>query len=265
MADRANRGRQKIQMRKMENNSNLQVTFSKRRCGLFKKASELSTLTGVEIAMIIHSPGKKTYSFGHPSVQAVIDRYLGVNPGPATTGKSETEVLMENFRKITVNNLNEEYTAINEELQREKKKGEVLNQKARAGQAQNWYERPVDGMNKAQLDFLGSALVELRATMAHHSEVMQKRLAEMMQHNAMAQHAEMMQHNAAMAQQAEMMQQNVVGGFEDHMQLTAAPDGPFYGGSSSSHGAMIPYAALPQTPPPSGRPWDQNLGSGRFY
>ncbi|KAK9941693.1 hypothetical protein M0R45_007389 [Rubus argutus] len=252
MADRANRGRQKIQMRKMENNSNLQVTFSKRRCGLFKKASELSTLTGVEIAMIIHSPGNKTYSFGHPSVQAVIDRYLGVNPGPATTEKSETEVLMENFRKITVNNLNEEYTAINEELQREKKKGEVLNLKARAGQAQNWYERPVDGMNKAQLDFLGSALVELRATMAHHCEVMQIKLAEMMQHNAMAQHAE-------------MMQQNVVGGFEDHMQLTAAPAGPFYGGSSSSHGAMIPYAALPQTPPPSGRPWDQNLGSGRFY
>lgn len=253
MAARASRGRQKIQMRKMENNSNLQVTFSKRRCGLFKKASELSTLTGVEIAMIIHSPGKKTYSFGHPSVQAVIDRYLGVSPCPATTEKSETEVLMENFRKITVNNLNEEYTAINEEVQREKKKGEVLNQKARAGQAQNWYERPVDGMNKAQLDFLGSALVELRATMAQHSEVMQKKLAEMMQHNA------------AIAQQAEMMQQNAVGGFEDHMQLTAAPAGPFYGGSSSSHGAMIPYAAVPQPPPPSGGPWDQNLGSGRFY
>lgn len=260
MAARANRGRQKIQMRKMENNSNLQVTFSKRRCGLFKKASELSTLTGVEIAMIIHSPGKKTYSFGHPSVQAVIDRYLGVSPRPATTEKSETEVLMENFRKITVNNLNEEYTAINEEVQREKKKGEVLNQKARVGQAQNWYERPVDSMNKAQLDFLGSALVELRAMMAQHSEVMQKKLAEMMQHNAMAQHAEMMQYNAAMAQQ------NAVGGFEGHMQLTAAPAGPFCGGSSSSHRAMIPYAAVPQPPPPpSAGPWDQNLRSGRFY
>ncbi|KAL7236244.1 hypothetical protein ACSBR1_019496 [Camellia fascicularis] len=39
-------------MTKMENESNLQVTFSKRRSGLFKKASELSILCGAEVGIM---------------------------------------------------------------------------------------------------------------------------------------------------------------------------------------------------------------------
>nr|GEV95430.1 agamous-like MADS-box protein AGL62 [Tanacetum cinerariifolium] len=34
-----------------------QVTFSKRRKGLFKKASELCVLTGAKMAILVQSPG----------------------------------------------------------------------------------------------------------------------------------------------------------------------------------------------------------------
>jgi hypothetical protein len=53
---RKGKGRRKIEMKKMSNQSNLQVTFSKRRSGIFKKASELSTLCGVDLALVGFSP-----------------------------------------------------------------------------------------------------------------------------------------------------------------------------------------------------------------
>ncbi|KAF7127889.1 hypothetical protein RHSIM_Rhsim11G0149200 [Rhododendron simsii] len=52
MAKKPSMGRQKIKIAKIEIKNHLQVTFSKRRSGLFKKASELCTLCGVEIAIL---------------------------------------------------------------------------------------------------------------------------------------------------------------------------------------------------------------------
>lgn len=69
------RGRQKIPIEKIAKKSNLQVTFSKRRAGLFKKARELSTLSGAQVAIIVESPGGKHFSFGTPSVDSVIHRF----------------------------------------------------------------------------------------------------------------------------------------------------------------------------------------------
>ncbi|CAI9090410.1 OLC1v1025174C1, partial [Oldenlandia corymbosa var. corymbosa] len=55
--------------------NHLQVTFSKRRAGLFKKASEFCTLTGSEPAIVVFSPGDKAYSFSCPGVSEVIEKY----------------------------------------------------------------------------------------------------------------------------------------------------------------------------------------------
>lgn len=81
MAKKPSMGRQKI---KIEIKNHLQVTFSKRRSGLFKKASELCTLCGVEMAIIVFSPARKVFSFGHPNVEYIIDRFLTRNPAPNT-------------------------------------------------------------------------------------------------------------------------------------------------------------------------------------
>lgn len=50
-------------MRRIENATSRQVTFSKRRNGLFKKAFELSVLCDAEVALIIFSPRGKLYEF----------------------------------------------------------------------------------------------------------------------------------------------------------------------------------------------------------
>ena len=48
-------GRGKVQLKRIENKINRQVTFSKRRAGLLKKAHEISVLCDAEVAVIIFS------------------------------------------------------------------------------------------------------------------------------------------------------------------------------------------------------------------
>ncbi|CAI0459421.1 unnamed protein product [Linum tenue] len=73
---KATKGRQKIAIRKIENKSHRQVTFSKRRNGLVMKASEVS-LSGAHVAVIAFSPGGKVFSFGYPDTDSVVRRYMG--------------------------------------------------------------------------------------------------------------------------------------------------------------------------------------------
>nr|GEX88810.1 transcription factor, MADS-box [Tanacetum cinerariifolium] len=54
---RSSKGRQKIDIKKIEAKSSRQVTFSKRRAGLFKKAVELYVLTGAKVGILVKSPG----------------------------------------------------------------------------------------------------------------------------------------------------------------------------------------------------------------
>ncbi|KAI0515886.1 hypothetical protein KFK09_008555 [Dendrobium nobile] len=78
-------GRKKIEIKRIEKEENRQVCFSKRRKGLFKKASELSTLCGAEVAVVVFSLTGKPYCFGHPSVDHVLRRFLSNISGPSDT------------------------------------------------------------------------------------------------------------------------------------------------------------------------------------
>lgn len=50
-------------MKRIENAASRQVTFSKRRNGLLKKAYELSVLCDAEVALLIFSQKGKLYEF----------------------------------------------------------------------------------------------------------------------------------------------------------------------------------------------------------
>ncbi|KAH7512829.1 hypothetical protein FEM48_Zijuj12G0131400 [Ziziphus jujuba var. spinosa] len=58
-------GRGRVELKRIENKINRQVTFSKRRNGLLKKAYELSVLCDAEVALIIFSSRGKLYEFGN--------------------------------------------------------------------------------------------------------------------------------------------------------------------------------------------------------
>ncbi|XP_047089096.1 MADS-box transcription factor 50-like [Lolium rigidum] len=67
--------RGKTQMKRIENPTSRQVTFSKRRGGLLKKAFELSVLCDAEVALIVFSPRGRLYEFASASMQRTIERY----------------------------------------------------------------------------------------------------------------------------------------------------------------------------------------------
>ncbi|KAL6982251.1 hypothetical protein U1Q18_050143 [Sarracenia purpurea var. burkii] len=56
-------GRGKIEIKRIENANSRQVTFSKRRAGLLKKAQELAILCDAEVAVIIFSNTGKLFEF----------------------------------------------------------------------------------------------------------------------------------------------------------------------------------------------------------
>lgn len=56
-------GRGKIVIKRIDNSSSRQVTFSKRRKGLIKKAKELAILCDAEVGVMIFSSNGKLYEF----------------------------------------------------------------------------------------------------------------------------------------------------------------------------------------------------------
>ncbi|XP_068636950.1 agamous-like MADS-box protein AGL61 [Aristolochia californica] len=91
-------GKRRTEIKEIQEKDHRQVTFSKRRKGLFKKAAELSVLTGAQVAMFTFSPDGKIFTFGQPSVDAVVDAYLGGSTGSISgtnrCSEEEAEVIM---------------------------------------------------------------------------------------------------------------------------------------------------------------------------
>ena len=52
-----------------------QITFSKRKSGLLKKAYELSILCDVEIAVIMITSNKKLYQYASSNMNSILIRY----------------------------------------------------------------------------------------------------------------------------------------------------------------------------------------------
>ncbi|CAD6335918.1 unnamed protein product [Miscanthus lutarioriparius] len=72
-------GRGKVEMKRIENKVSRQVTFSKRRKGLLKKAEELAVLCDVDVGVIVFSERGKLFDYSSPaSLVDLIHRYEAV-------------------------------------------------------------------------------------------------------------------------------------------------------------------------------------------
>ncbi|XP_039053399.1 agamous-like MADS-box protein TM6 isoform X2 [Hibiscus syriacus] len=93
-------GRGKIEIKKIENATNRQVTYSKRRNGLFKKAQELTVLCDAKVSLIMFSSTGKFQEFLSPNIttKGFFDLYQ------KTSGidlwNSHYERMQENYRRL---------------------------------------------------------------------------------------------------------------------------------------------------------------------
>ncbi|KAJ4972014.1 hypothetical protein NE237_005113 [Protea cynaroides] len=126
------------------------VTFSKRRKGLFKKSSELCILCSAETALIVFSPAGKVFSFVHPSVNSVINRYI-----------DRSSAIQNN--DAAIRELSRRLTKVNEKLEAEKKKGLMILDKVKKKKVlQFWWEEPIDKLDVNESKQLKVAIKELR-------------------------------------------------------------------------------------------------------
>ncbi|CAL1540471.1 unnamed protein product, partial [Lymnaea stagnalis] len=72
-------GRKKIQIARINDERNRQVTFTKRKFGLMKKAYELSVLCDCEIALIIFTSNNKLYQYASSDMDKVLLKYTEYN------------------------------------------------------------------------------------------------------------------------------------------------------------------------------------------
>ncbi|KAF7811110.1 agamous-like MADS-box protein AGL62 [Senna tora] len=147
--EKKTKGQQKIELRRMENEKSLSVTFSKRRKGLFSKASALATLCGAEVAIMVVSPGGRLYAFGSPNVQSVVDRYLS---GGRAQPQDSLDVL---------GNLHAQLRRVVAQVEAEERRAEELRRTREELEAKCWMAAPYDTLSPTQLMQVKARLLEM--------------------------------------------------------------------------------------------------------
>nr|KAJ0200778.1 hypothetical protein LSAT_V11C600339290 [Lactuca sativa] len=183
-------GRGKIEVKRIENHTSRQVTFSKRRTGLLKKTHELSVLCDAQIGLIVFSSKGKLFEYTtHPlSMSQIIDRYLKTTGSripdynnrehlhsELTRIKKETSNLQLSLQRYKGDDLS---SAQLDELNQLEQQLEYSIQKVRARKFQLWQQQ-VDNLQRKE------KLLE-RENEEMHNWLMSKRQVEINQQEAAA-------------------------------------------------------------------------------
>ncbi|XP_022636054.1 MADS-box transcription factor 23 [Vigna radiata var. radiata] len=95
-------GRGKIEIKRIDNASSRQVTFSKRRTGLFKKAQELSILCDSEVAVIVFSNTGKLFEFSSSGMMRTLSRYNKCLGSTDATAVAEIKTQKEDSKMVDI-------------------------------------------------------------------------------------------------------------------------------------------------------------------
>ncbi|EOA39235.1 hypothetical protein CARUB_v10012214mg [Capsella rubella] len=106
MNSKKTKGRQKINIKKIEREEDRLVTLSKRKNGIYKKLCELSVLCDVNVAFLGYTGSGKPYTFGSPSFHAVAEQFLN---GEASSSSSSLQRPVDRNYKAKIQYLCELY------------------------------------------------------------------------------------------------------------------------------------------------------------
>ncbi|CAI9266566.1 unnamed protein product [Lactuca saligna] len=162
-------GRKKIQLKRIENEKERAVTLTKRYGGLFKKANELATLCGVQIAIIVFSLSGKPLSFGSPGVHFIINKFLNLNQADQQPDDFITR-FKKSYNESRLQNLNQELDELNEQLANAKKRGQMLKERLKATLGCETYEEYIGTLGIHGLMQLRSKLDEMNERIKHNDD-----------------------------------------------------------------------------------------------
>nr|UPY89975.1 MADS transcription factor [Consolida ajacis]UPY89976.1 MADS transcription factor [Consolida ajacis] len=133
-------GRGKIEIKRIENTTNRQVTYSKRRTGIVKKARELTVLCDAEVSLIMFSSTGK------------LSEYIS----PSTT----TKKIYDQYQQVTGINLwNSHYEKMQESLKKQKEANLKLRKEIRHRIGESLDDLSFDELRGLEQDLDGSLKV----------------------------------------------------------------------------------------------------------
>ncbi|GMP95706.1 hypothetical protein CsSME_00044646 [Camellia sinensis var. sinensis] len=91
-------GRVKLKIKRLESISNQQVTYSRRRNGILKKAKELFILCDIDIVLLMFSPTGKATLFRreYSNIEEVITKFTQLTPQKRT--KRSVQICFKSMR-----------------------------------------------------------------------------------------------------------------------------------------------------------------------
>ena len=171
---RKSQGRRKrTEMALIKDRASRLVTFSKRKSGFFKKASELSLLCGAHVAAVIFSSAGRPFAFGTPSVDHVLRLCAplptgdedglgsGLFPDDATDGGEHGAVeATARWKEVAEARVAEE----------EARMGAAGEKVLRAAAGRVWWEADVEALGAEELHEFARALRRLRDNVRRHAD-----------------------------------------------------------------------------------------------
>lgn len=161
-------GRKKIQISRIGDERNRQVTFTKRKFGLMKKAYELSILCDCEIALIIFNSGNKLFQYASTDMDKILLKYTEYNePHESRTNTDIVETISKKENKalpspddtdkqfVLTPRTEEKYNKINQEFDQMMKKNLLQPHQSDDGYHQLPVSIPVSSNNGSE-DSYGS-------------------------------------------------------------------------------------------------------------
>ncbi|KAL7212593.1 hypothetical protein ACSBR2_015307 [Camellia fascicularis] len=157
-SNKQTKGRQRIDTsRRRESEEDRLITFSKRRSGLYKKASELCALCNTELVVLMFSPSGKPFSFAHPNIDVIARRFLKLPQEEDITGG----IINARLRN-RINELNERLTQLGDEAQAEKERGQMLSHMAKLRPNKPLCDENIDELSDNDAGMLKAWLLELQ-------------------------------------------------------------------------------------------------------
>ncbi|KAM0921347.1 hypothetical protein ACQ4PT_006924 [Festuca glaucescens] len=175
-------GRHRIEMALRVDKNSRQVTFSKRRSGLFKKCSELALLCGAHVAVIVFSEAGNVFALGSLSVDAVLRRYL---PLPAAANDAGVD---EDDDREALEEMCQAREATAEQVAAEIERMDLIGYKVIKAQGERrfWWEADVEELGAAELPEFARSLERLRDNVRRHADKLPPPAAALVPAPAMA-------------------------------------------------------------------------------
>jgi hypothetical protein len=158
------KGRQRRENRLVEDKTSRQVTFSKRKSGLWKKVADLAVLCRAKLAVVVFSRTGRAFAFGTPSVEAVLSYADNIAVPAAAAYDVDWKAMEKKFREI------EEKPA---EVKAEEARMIAIGKKVVEVQKQTgkgfWWEVDPEALDAEELPVFVKSLERIRANVRRHA------------------------------------------------------------------------------------------------